>query len=154
MSKAGKEQVGSFLKGFLVMLFVMALIMLSGLVEPRQAENEGISATGMAMSTSSAPLVARASISCAWESVSTACSSSYCYANKRTADKVCSDKGYAQAMSYTYDDISRSSANRWTGSWTSTTADYSDDVAPKGGGGLASTGGKGSTSTLSYVLCC
>jgi len=149
MNESLKRGIGNFLKGFLVTLFLMTLIMFSGVAESRGT-------AGMTINeVSSAPLVARAGMSCTWESVSsTTCSRSYCYANKVTADQVCIDKGYNQAMSYTYNDVEQGSAYRWTGSWTNTTADNSDDVGPKGGGGLATTGGKGDTSTLSSVLCC
>jgi len=148
MSVGLKRTAGSFLKGFLVALLLVALVTLSGLAEPRQAG----AADGPTRDTTQ-PLVGHAGISCAWEAVSTYCSSSYCYANKRTADRVCVGKGYQFASSYTYDDLAQSSANRWTGTWTSTSGDMSDDVAPKGGGGLSSTGGN-TTSTISYVHCC
>jgi len=92
---------------------------------------------------------------CAFVSVGTTdCSSSYCYANKPTADKVCRDKGYNFSTSYRYYKAYQSSAYLWTGSaWTSMSGTDSYAPAPIGGGQLQATGAS-TTDVMTYVYCC
>jgi len=96
-----------------------------------------------------------ATFSCTWESVSTVCNSNTkpCYANKPTADKVCQDKGYQYASTYTFLTSPGSSPDYywWTGSsWVSATP--SEDSGY--GGGVASTGSLSNGEYISYALCC
>jgi len=95
-----------------------------------------------------------ATFSCMWESVdTTACNRARCYANKPTADKVCQDKGYQYASTYTGHDTNGAlvQAYIWIGnSWT--VPPGSEDRGYMGG--FDGTGGLNNQFLISSVLCC
>ncbi len=152
----------SFLLGMIVALLLVALLASSGAVEYLHDNIEmGTSAvSGVATPTALSDGATKgyvdsvAALGCTWESVNTTyCNGADCYANMPTADKVCADKGYKYASTYTFAKSypATPSMYGWLGnSWGSMS--QLEDSGYGGGAtsGLAISNGE----YIVYALCC
>lgn len=150
-----------FLFGMIVALLLVALLASSGAVEYLYDNVEmgtsavsGVAApTALSDGATKGYVDAAATLGCTWKVVGIAfCSGNHCFANKPTADKVCQDKGYQYASTFTfYGSPTGYVTTSWIGSgWQNAT--YSDEDAGYGGGGLGS--GAWGSIYISYALCC